>query len=53
MNTPAGAALASIPRVQFLVAEMALELNSARAYLGETIAKLLPAIRQRCWTFWA
>ena len=36
-----GAALASIPRVQFLVAEMALELNSARAYLGETIRKAL------------
>ena len=41
MNTLAGAALASIPRVQFLVAEMALELNSARAYLGETIRKAL------------
>jgi alkylation response protein AidB-like acyl-CoA dehydrogenase len=36
-----GAALASIPRVQFLVAEMALELNSARAYLAETIRKTL------------
>jgi alkylation response protein AidB-like acyl-CoA dehydrogenase len=36
-----GAALASIPRVQFLVAEMAVELNSARAYLGETIRKPL------------
>lgn len=36
-----GAALASIPRVQFLVAEMALELNSARAYLAETIRKAL------------
>ncbi len=36
-----GAALASIPRVQFLVAEMAIELNSARAYLGETIRKAL------------
>jgi alkylation response protein AidB-like acyl-CoA dehydrogenase len=37
----AGAALASIPRVQFLVAEMAIDLNSARAYLGETIRKAL------------
>ncbi|MFY9692049.1 MAG: acyl-CoA dehydrogenase family protein [Candidatus Acidiferrales bacterium] len=36
-----GAALASIPRVQFLVAEMAIELNSARAYLAETIRKTL------------
>jgi alkylation response protein AidB-like acyl-CoA dehydrogenase len=36
-----GAALASIPRVQFLAAEMALELNSARAYLSETIRKTL------------
>ena len=36
-----GAALASIPRVQFLVAEMAIELDSARAYLGETIRKAL------------
>lgn len=39
----AGAALASIPRVQFLVAEMAIELNSARAYLAETIRKALAA----------
>jgi len=39
----AGAALASIPRVQFLVAEMALELNAARAYLAETIRKVLAA----------
>ena len=38
-----GAALASIPRVQFLVGEMALELNSARAYLSETIRKALAA----------
>jgi alkylation response protein AidB-like acyl-CoA dehydrogenase len=38
-----GAALASIPRVQFLVAEMAIELNSARAYLSETIRKALSA----------
>lgn len=36
-----GAALASIPRVQFLVAEMAIELSSARAYLAETIRKAL------------
>jgi alkylation response protein AidB-like acyl-CoA dehydrogenase len=36
-----GAALASIPRVQFLVAEMAIELNAARAYLHETIRKAL------------
>lgn len=36
-----GAALASIPRVQFLVAEMAMELNAARAYLHETIRKTL------------
>ena len=38
-----GAPLASIPRVQFLVAEMALELNAARAYLAETIRKALAA----------
>jgi alkylation response protein AidB-like acyl-CoA dehydrogenase len=38
-----GASLASIPRVQFLVAEMALELNAARAYLAETIRKALAA----------
>jgi alkylation response protein AidB-like acyl-CoA dehydrogenase len=36
-----GAALASIPRVQYLIAEMAIELNSARAYLNETIRKAL------------
>lgn len=36
-----GAALASIPRVQYLTAEMAVELNSARAYLNETIRKVL------------
>jgi alkylation response protein AidB-like acyl-CoA dehydrogenase len=35
-----GAVLASIPPVQFLVAEMALELNSTRAYLAETIRNL-------------
>jgi alkylation response protein AidB-like acyl-CoA dehydrogenase len=34
-----GAALSAIPRVQFLVAEMALELRSARAYLSETIRR--------------
>lgn len=38
-----GAALASIPRVQFVVAEMALELNAAQAYLSETIRKALAA----------
>jgi alkylation response protein AidB-like acyl-CoA dehydrogenase len=36
-----GAALASIPRVQFLVAEMAIEQDSARAYLGETVRRAL------------
>ncbi len=36
-----GAALASIPRVQFLVAEMAIELNAAKAYLNETIGKAM------------
>ena len=35
-----GAALAAIPRVQFLAAEMALELRSARAYLAETIRRI-------------
>ncbi len=35
-----GAALAAIPRVQFLVAEMALELRSARAYLSETVRRV-------------
>lgn len=34
-----GAALANIPRVQYLVAEMAVELGAARAYLKETIRK--------------
>jgi alkylation response protein AidB-like acyl-CoA dehydrogenase len=34
-----GAALATIPRVQFLTAEMAIELAAARAYLKETIRK--------------
>ena len=43
-----GAALASIPR-PFRVAEMALELNSARAYLAEASAR--PAGDPlRCWT---
>jgi len=36
----AGAPLAVIPRVQFLAAEMALELRSARAYLSETIRRV-------------
>lgn len=34
-----GAALATIPRVQFLVAEITLAVNSAEAYLKETIRK--------------
>jgi alkylation response protein AidB-like acyl-CoA dehydrogenase len=34
-----GVALSAIPRVQFLAAEMALELRSARAYLSETIRR--------------
>ena len=34
-----GASLASIPRVQFLVAEMAIEPDSMRAYLSETIRR--------------
>ncbi len=33
------APLAAIPRVQFLAAEMALELRSARAYLAETLRR--------------
>jgi alkylation response protein AidB-like acyl-CoA dehydrogenase len=36
-----GTALSSIPRVQFLVAEMAVESDSSRAYLGETIRRAL------------
>jgi alkylation response protein AidB-like acyl-CoA dehydrogenase len=36
-----GAALATIPRVQFLEAEMAIELNAAKAYLSETIRKAM------------
>jgi alkylation response protein AidB-like acyl-CoA dehydrogenase len=35
-----GSALATIPRVQFLAAEMALELRSARAYLSETVRRI-------------
>ena len=38
-----GAALASIPRVQFLVAEIKLAVNSGEAYLRETIRKALAA----------
>jgi len=33
--------LAQIPRVQFLIAEMTMELRSARAYLYETIRKAM------------
>jgi alkylation response protein AidB-like acyl-CoA dehydrogenase len=36
-----GATLATIPRVQFLAAEMAIELNAAKAYLSETIRKAI------------
>jgi alkylation response protein AidB-like acyl-CoA dehydrogenase len=35
-----GAALTAIPRVQFLAAEMVLELRSSRAYLGETLRRI-------------
>jgi alkylation response protein AidB-like acyl-CoA dehydrogenase len=38
-----GAALSSIPRVQFLVAEITLAVNSGKAYLRETIRKALAA----------
>ncbi|MGA7225403.1 MAG: acyl-CoA dehydrogenase family protein [Candidatus Acidiferrales bacterium] len=38
-----GAALASIPRVQFLVAEITLAVNSGEAYLREAIRKALAA----------
>jgi alkylation response protein AidB-like acyl-CoA dehydrogenase len=38
-----GAALSAIPRVQFLTAEMALELRSARTYLQETICRVAAA----------
>jgi alkylation response protein AidB-like acyl-CoA dehydrogenase len=36
-----GAALTAIPRVQFLAAEMALELRSSRAYLAETLRRMV------------
>jgi alkylation response protein AidB-like acyl-CoA dehydrogenase len=36
-----GAALASIPRVQYLVAEITLAVNSGQAFLRETIRKAL------------
>jgi alkylation response protein AidB-like acyl-CoA dehydrogenase len=39
----AGAALASIPRVQFLIAEITLAVNSSHAYVLETIRKALAA----------
>jgi len=35
-----GAALSAVPRVQFLTAEMVLEIRSARAYLSETIRRV-------------
>ncbi len=38
-----GAALASIPRVQFLVAEITLAVNSGEAYVRETIRKAMAA----------
>ncbi len=38
-----GTALASIPRVQFLVAEITLAVNSGQAFLRETIRKALAA----------
>jgi alkylation response protein AidB-like acyl-CoA dehydrogenase len=38
-----GAALAAIPRVQFLVAEITLAMNSGQAFLRETIRKVLGA----------
>ena len=38
-----GAALASIPRVQYLVAEITLAVNSGQAFLRETIRKALAA----------
>jgi alkylation response protein AidB-like acyl-CoA dehydrogenase len=38
-----GAALASIPRVQYLVAEITLAVNSGRAFLRETVRKVLAA----------
>jgi alkylation response protein AidB-like acyl-CoA dehydrogenase len=36
-----GAALTAIPRVQFLAAEMTLELRSSRAYLAETLRRMV------------
>jgi len=38
-----GAALAAIPRVQYLVAEITLAVNSGQAFLRETIRKALAA----------
>jgi len=38
-----GSALASIPRVQYVVAEITLAVNSAQAFLRETIRKALAA----------
>jgi alkylation response protein AidB-like acyl-CoA dehydrogenase len=38
-----GAALASIPRVQYLVAEITLAVNSGHAFLEETVRKVLAA----------
>lgn len=38
-----GAALASIPRVQYLVAEITLAVNSGHAFLRETVRKVLAA----------
>src|SRR4029077_13516830 len=35
-----GTPLSAIPRVQFLVAEMALELRSAQAYLNESVRRV-------------
>jgi alkylation response protein AidB-like acyl-CoA dehydrogenase len=39
----AGAALASIPRVQFLIAEITLAVHSGHAYVQETIRKAVAA----------
>jgi alkylation response protein AidB-like acyl-CoA dehydrogenase len=38
-----GAALASIPRVQYVAAEITLAVNSGRAFLQETVRKVLAA----------
>ena len=38
-----GAALASIPRVQYVVAEITLAVNSGQAFLRETVRKVLAA----------